>query len=157
MTTTDNHTLVIREAMIQRVRVEDMLNGLEPGQPNEYARGIAEFIAASTLLSTEDGVGDAAEAILPLLYVPESTITYGVELGNGVGCAVEVGGFKKAADAVSFAEGVRGVPAQALVGLPNASVYDPTGSVDLTLPITGASLYSYDDSEGGTLDKGDLY
>lgn len=74
MSVADSYQSAARVQMVRIVHENDLVDADANENNPEYVRGIAQFIAAQTLLSTEDGVGDATDAVIYAMLNPDKPV-----------------------------------------------------------------------------------
>jgi len=74
MSAADSYQNAARVQMVRIVHENELVDADANEHNPEYVRGIAQFIASQTLLSTEDGVGDATDAVIYAMLNPEKPV-----------------------------------------------------------------------------------
>lgn len=74
MTSTDSYQNAARVQLVRIVHEQELLDADSAEANPEYVRGVAEFIAAQTQLSTEETLGDATEAVTYAMLNPDKPV-----------------------------------------------------------------------------------
>lgn len=74
MTSADSYQNAARVQMVRIVHESNLIDADANEHNPEYVRGIAQFIAFQTQLSTEDCLGDATDAVIYAMLNPEKPV-----------------------------------------------------------------------------------